>query len=419
MNKNLFSRTAATSFVLGLAMAASAQQANFLSNNHCIYRVDNSQKVLLLPVQEKAEMCNVKVIDGNSQVKAFNIRLASNHIDYYVPLYISEYKNSKNISLDIHVNGTYRNDGGVSSFTCWKNMKYADSYDMTNTEQYRPVYHHTPAYGWMNDPNGMFYKDGVWNLYYQYNPYGSQWENMTWGHSTSKDLLHWEFQGEAVEPDVWGTIFSGSAVVDHNNTAGFGNGTVVAMYTSAGENQTQSLAYSTDNGKTFTKYEGNPIITSNTPDFRDPHMFWNEDIKKWNMILAEGQHMNIYSSDDLKAWKLESQFGAEYGNHSGVWECPDLMKLRVRGTDKYKWMLICNINPGGPFGGSATQYFVGDFDGKKFTCETAPEVTRWMDYGKDHYATVTFDNAPNGRHVAIAWKSNWQNAAQVTDKQYR
>ena len=419
MNKTFLSRNAAASLLLGVAMTASAQATKFLSSNHCIYRVDNSQKVLLLPVQEKAEMCNVKVIDGNSQVKALNIRLASNHIDYYVPLYISEFKDSKNISLDIHVNGTYRNDGGISSFTCWKNMKYADSYDMTNTEQYRPVYHHSPAYGWMNDPNGMFYKDGVWNLYYQYNPYGSQWENMTWGHSTSKDLLHWEFQGEAIEPDVWGTIFSGSAVVDHNNTAGFGNGTVVAMYTSAGENQTQSLAYSTDNGKTFTKYEGNPIITSNTPDFRDPHMFWNEDIKKWNMILAEGQHMNIYSSDDLKAWKLESQFGAEYGNHSGVWECPDLMKMRVRGTDKYKWMIICNINPGGPFGGSATQYFVGDFDGKKFTCETAPEVTRWMDYGKDHYATVTFDNAPDGRHVALAWMSNWQYANQVPTQQYR
>ena len=419
MNKTFLSRNAAASLLLGVAMTASAQATKFLSSNHCIYRVDNSQKVLLLPVQEKAEMCNVKVIDGNSQVKALNIRLASNHIDYYVPLYISEFKDSKNISLDIHVNGTYRNDGGISSFTCWNNMKYADSYDTTNTEQYRPVYHHTPTYGWMNDPNGMFYKDGVWHLYFQYNPYGSQWENMTWGHSTSTDLMHWKFEGTPVQPDAWGTIFSGSAVVDHNNTAGFGNGTVVAMYTSAGENQTQSLAYSTDNGKTFTKYEGNPIITSNTPDFRDPHMFWNEDIKKWNMILAEGQHMNIYSSDDLKAWKLESQFGAEYGNHSGVWECPDLMKLRVRGTDKYKWMLICNINPGGPFGGSATQYFVGDFDGKKFTCETAPEVTRWMDYGKDHYATVTFDNAPDGRRVAMAWMSNWQYANQVPTQQYR
>ncbi len=161
------------------------------------------------------------------------------------------------------------------------------------------------------------------------------------------------------------------------------------------------------------------MITSKTPDFRDPHVFWNEDIKRWNMILAEGQHMNIYSSADLKDWKLESQFGAEYGNHGGVWECPDLMKMKVRGTDEYKWMLICNINPGGPFGGSATQYFVGQFDGHKFTCESAPEVTKWMDYGKDHYATVTFDNAPDGRHVAIAWMSNWQYANQVPTMQYR
>lgn len=298
-------------------------------------------------------------------------------------------------------------------------MQCSDTFDMKNREQYRPVYHHTPAYGWMNDPNGMFYKDGVWNLYFQYNPYGSQWENMTWGHSTSTDLVHWKFQGTPIQPDAVGTIFSGSAVVDKNNTSGFGKDAVVALYTSAAENQTQSMAYSTDNGKTFTKYEGNPIITSNVPDFRDPHMFWNEDIKKWNMILAAGQHMEIYTSDNLKDWKLESSFGAEYGNHGGVWECPDLMKLKVRGTDKEKWMLICNINPGGPFGGSATQYFVGDFDGHKFTCDSKPEVTKWMDYGKDHYATVTFDNAPEGRHVAIAWMSNWQYANQVPTLQYR
>ena len=419
MNNTFFSRTAATSLFMGLAMAVWSQETRFLSSNHCIYRIDNSQKVLLLPVQEKAEMCNVKVVDSNNTVKTFNVRLASNHIDYYVPLYLGDYKDSKALSLDIHVNGTYRNDGELSGFTCWKNMKYADSFDTTNREQYRPAYHHTPAYGWMNDPNGMFYKDGVWHLYYQHNPYGSQWENMTWGHSTSTDLMHWTFEGEAVEADAWGTIFSGSAVVDHNNTAGFGKDAVVALYTSAAENQTQSLAYSTDNGKTLVKYEGNPVITSNTPDFRDPHMFWNEDIKKWNMILAEGQHMNIYSSDNLKDWKLESQFGAEYGNHGGVWECPDLMKMKVRGTDKYKWMLICNINPGGPSGGSATQYFTGDFDGKTFKCETAPDVTKWMDYGKDHYATVTFDNAPDGRHVALAWMSNWQYANQVPTMQYR
>lgn len=409
----------AATVLASLAIAASAQDARFLSSNHCIYRINEQKNYLLLPVQEKAEMCNIKVVKNNTQVKALNVRLASNHIDYYVPLDLKQFGEDAKLALDIHVNGTYRNDGELSGFTCWKNMQLSDTFDTANREKYRPVYHHTPAWGWMNDPNGMFYKDGVWHLYFQYNPYGSQWENMTWGHSTSTDLIHWTFQGAPIEADAWGTIFSGSAVVDHNNTSGFGKGAVVAMYTSAGENQTQSIAYSNDNGQTFTKYDGNPVLTSNTPDYRDPHVFWNEDIKRWNMIMAEGQHMDIYSSADLKEWKLESQFGAEYGNHGGVWECPDLVKMKVRGTDQYKWMLLCNINPGGPFGGSATQYFVGQFDGHKFTCESAPEVTKWMDYGKDHYATVTFDNAPDGRRVAMAWMSNWQYANQVPTMQYR
>ena len=407
---------------LGCTMTVQAQEVQFLSNNHSLYRINSdnqSKKYLLLPVQESAEMSNIKVIGSSRQLKTLNVRLANNHIDYYVPLCLQEFAGEKGLMLDVHVNGTYRTDGGVSTFSCWKNMNFSDTFDMKNREQYRPVYHHTPAYGWMNDPNGMFYKDGVWNLYFQHNPYGSQWENMTWGHSTSTDLVHWKYEGDAVESDALGTVFSGSAVVDKENTSGFGKGAVIALYTSAGESQTQSLVYSTDNGKTFHKYEGNPVITSNVPDFRDPHMFWNEDIKKWNMILAAGQHMEIYTSDNLKDWKLESSFGAEYGNHGGVWECPDLMKMKVRGTDKEKWMLICNINPGGPFGGSATQYFIGDFDGYKFTCESKPEVTKWMDYGKDHYATVTFDNAPEGRRVAIAWMSNWQYANQVPTLQYR
>lgn len=401
--------------------ASYAQQASLLSNNHCLYRISQesqNQECLLLPVQEDAEMANIKVIADNKQVKAFNVKLAKDHVDYFVPLYMDEFAGLKGLALDIHVNGDYSKEG-LNALTCWKEMKFSDAFDMKNREQYRPDFHHTPAYGWMNDPNGMFYKDGVWNLYFQHNPYGSQWENMTWGHSTSTDLVHWKFQGTPIQPDAVGTIFSGSAVVDKNNTSGFGKDAVVALYTSAAENQTQSMAYSTDNGKTFTKYEGNPIITSTVPDFRDPHMFWNEDIKKWNMILAAGQHMEIYTSDNLKDWKLESSFGEKYGNHGGVWECPDLMKLKVRGTDKEKWMLICNINPGGPFGGSATQYFIGDFDGHKFTCESKPEVTKWMDYGKDHYATVTFDNAPEGRRVAIAWMSNWQYATQVPTQQYR
>ena len=419
MIKTILGRTMAATVLASLAFAASAQDARFLSSNHCIYRINEQKSYLLLPVQEKAEMCNIKVVKNNTQVKALNVRLASNHIDYYVPLDLKQFGKDAQLALDIHVNGTYRNDGELSGFTCWKNMQLSDTFDTANREKYRPVYHHTPAWGWMNDPNGMFYKDGVWHLYFQHNPYGSQWENMTWGHSTSTDLLHWTFQGDPVEADAWGTIFSGSAVVDHDNTSGFGKGAVVAMYTSAGENQTQSIAYSNDNGQTFTKYAGNPVLTSNTPDYRDPHVFWNEDIKRWNMIMAEGQHMDIYSSADLKEWKLESQFGAEYGNHGGVWECPDLMKMKVRGTDQYKWMLLCNINPGGPFGGSATQYFVGQFDGHKFTCESAPEVTKWMDYGKDHYATVTFDNAPDGRRVAMAWMSNWQYANQVPTMQFR
>ena len=407
---------------LGCTMTIQAQEVQFLSNNHSLYRINSdnqSKKYLLLPVQESAEVSNIKVIGSSRQLKTLNVRLANNHIDYYMPLCLQEFDDEKGLMLDVHVNGTYRTDGGISTFSCWKNMSFSDTFDIQNREQYRPVYHHTPAYGWMNDPNGMFYKDGVWNLYFQHNPYGSQWENMTWGHSTSTDLVHWKFQGDPVQPDALGTVFSGSAVVDKENTSGFGKGAVIALYTSAGESQTQSMVYSTDNGKTFHKFEGNPVITSNVPDFRDPHMFWNEDIKKWNMILAAGQHMEIYSSDNLKDWKFESSFGEKYGNHGGVWECPDLMKMKVRGTDKEKWMLICNINPGGPFGGSATQYFIGDFDGHKFTCESKPEVTKWMDYGKDHYATVTFDNAPEGRHVAIAWMSNWQYANQVPTLQYR
>ena len=407
---------------LGCTMTVQAQEVQFLSNNHSLYRINSdkqSKKYLLLPVQESAEVSNIKVIGSSRQLKTLNVRLANNHIDYYVPLCLQVFADEKGLMLDVHVNGTYRTDGGISTFSCWKNMSFSDTFDMQNREQYRPIYHHTPAYGWMNDPNGMFYKDGVWNLYFQHNPYGSQWENMTWGHSTSTDLVHWKYEGDAVEPDALGTVFSGSAVVDMENTSGFGKGAVIALYTSAGESQTQSLVYSTDNGKTFHKFEGNPVITSNVPDFRDPHMFWNEDIKKWNMILAAGQHMEIYTSDNLKDWKLESFFGEKYGNHGGVWECPDLMKMKVRGTDKEKWMLICNINPGGPSGGSATQYFVGDFDGHKFTCDSKPEVTKWMDYGKDHYATVTFDNAPEGRRVAIAWMSNWQYANQVPTQQYR
>ena len=373
-----------------------------LGDKHAMLKVKQGEKYLLLPVQESEEIAAIAVLNGdNEMVKRLNVKLAIDRVDYYMPL---ELKGAR--LLDIEFHGDRRQKGAVSEFVCWREMKYSGSFDTTNREHFRPVYHHTPLYGWMNDPNGMFYKDGVWHLYYQYNPYGSQWENMTWGHSTSRDLIHWEAQPLAIEPDWLGSIFSGSCVTNGDE--------VVAMYTSAGHHQMQSIAFSKDGGRTFTKYAGNPVLTtSDVADFRDPRPFWNEDIKAWNLILAAGQEMRIYSSKDLKEWKYESSFGKEYGNHGGVWECPDLFKIDGN------WVLICNINPGGPFGGSATQYFVGQFDGHKFTCESMPKVTKWLDYGKDHYATVSFYNAPENRHVVLAWMSNWQYANQVPTKQFR
>lgn len=380
-----------------------------------IVSLDVTEDYLLLPIQDDAPEGKICVVKDNEQKGTLmNVRLARERVDSYVPFALSAYK-GQHISIEIQ--------GVPETALCWKELKLSGSFDMANKESFRPVYHHTPAYGWMNDPNGMFYKDGVYHLYFQYNPYGSVWGNMHWGHSTSTDLMHWKFEGCAIVPDAWGAIFSGSCVVDHENTAGFGKEAVVAFYTSAkstpwGDIQMQSMAYSLDNGKTFTKYEGNPIVTSSEKDFRDPKVFWYAPGKHWVMILAVGQHMEIYSSVNLKEWKKESEFGAMQGAHGGVWECPDLVEIPVEGTREKKWVLICNLNPGGPFGGSAAQYFVGSFDGKKFVNES-PTQTKWMDWGKDNYATVTWNNAPDGRCIALGWMSNWQYANNVPTRQYR
>ncbi|WP_418943921.1 GH32 C-terminal domain-containing protein [Phocaeicola plebeius] len=380
-----------------------------------IVSLDVTEDYLLLPIQDDAPEGKICVVKDNEQKGTLmNVRLARERVDSYVPFALSAYK-GQHISIEIQ--------GVPETALCWKELKLSGSFDMANKESFRPVYHHTPAYGWMNDPNGMFYKDGVYHLYFQYNPYGSVWGNMHWGHSTSTDLMHWKFEGCAIVPDAWGAIFSGSCVVDHENTAGFGKEAVVAFYTSAkstpwGDIQMQSMAYSLDNGKTFTKYEGNPILTSSEKDFRDPKVFWYAPGKHWVMILAVGQHMEIYSSVNLKEWKKESEFGAMQGAHGGVWECPDLVEIPVEGTREKKWVLICNLNPGGPLGGSAAQYFVGSFDGKKFVNES-PTQTKWMDWGKDNYATVTWNNAPDGRCIALGWMSNWQYANNVPTRQYR
>lgn len=398
-----------------VVQADSSWTIRHLVSEQNIVSLDVTEDYLLLPIQDDAPEGKICVVKDNEQKGTLmNVRLARERVDSYVPFALSAYK-GQHISIEIQ--------GVPETALCWKELKLSGSFDMANKESFRPVYHHTPAYGWMNDPNGMFYKDGVYHLYFQYNPYGSVWGNMHWGHSTSTDLMHWKFEGCAIVPDAWGAIFSGSCVVDHENTAGFGKEAVVAFYTSAkstpwGDIQMQSMAYSLDNGKTFTKYEGNPILTSSERDFRDPKVFWYAPGKHWIMILAVGQHMEIYSSVNLKEWKKESEFGAMQGAHGGVWECPDLVEIPVEGTREKKWVLICNLNPGGPFGGSAAQYFVGSFDGKMFVNES-PTQTKWMDWGKDNYATVTWNNAPDGRCIALGWMSNWQYANNVPTRQYR
>lgn len=406
------------SILLGMTSTSQADSSltvRHLVNEQNIVSLNVTAKFLILPVQDDAPESKVCIVKDNEQRGTLmNVRLARERVDSYVPFILSDYKGQQ-ISVDIQ--------GLPADAVCWKELKLADSFDMSNKETFRPVYHHTPAYGWMNDPNGMFYKDGVYHLFFQYNPYGSVWGNMHWGHSTSSDLIHWNFEGVSIVPDAWGAIFSGSCVVDHNNTAGFGKDAVIAFYTSAkstpwGDVQSESMAYSLDNGKTFVKYAGNPIITSLEKDFRDPKVFWYAPGKHWVMILAVGQHMELYSSVNLKDWKKESEFGKMQGAHGGVWECPDLIELPVEGSRERKWVLICNINPGGPFGGSAAQYFVGSFDGKTFVNES-PVQTKWMDWGKDNYATVTWNNAPDGRCIALGWMSNWQYANNVPTRQYR
>ena len=389
---------------------------NDLGEGHCLVHINTNQRYLLLPVEEVMPDVRVSMIVNNKEVNVADVRLAVNRVDYFVPLDLSNYA-GKNILLKFKL-GSNDPIRGKLSAVCCKEMKLSDTFDTGNREKFRPTYHFSPLYGWMNDPNGMVYKDGEYHLFYQHNPYGSKWGNMHWGHAISKDLINWEHRPDAITPDALGTIFSGSAVVDTDNTAGFGAGAIVAIYTQNSDRQVQSIAYSTDNGRSFTKYENNPVLTSDARDFRDPKVFWHKETQRWIMLLAVGQEMQIFSSSNLKDWAFESSFGEGQGAHGGVWECPDLFELPVDGTNEKKWVLLCNLNPGGPFGGSATQYFVGTFNGKEFVNES-PSKTKWMDWGKDHYATVTWSDAPDNRRIAIAWMSNWQYANDVPTSQYR
>jgi fructan beta-fructosidase len=305
----------------------------------------------------------------------------------------------------------------------------AQSIDSTQQETlYRPTFHFTPKAHWMNDPNGMFYYKNQYHLFYQYHPYSSVWGPMHWGHATSKDLMHWSHQPVAIYPDSIGTIFSGSVVVDHSNTSGFGKPgqtPIVAIFTQhnmegekAGKNnyQQQSIAYSIDDGKTWTKYKGNPVITNpGKRDFRDPKVSWYAPTKKWILTLAVYDHIEFYSSSNLKQWTKESEVGYEgMGVHDGNWECPDLFSMEVNG--KQHWVLLVSVNPGAPNKGSGTMYFVGDFDGHQFKPYDRKE--KWLDYGPDNYAAVTFANTENQK-ILIGWMSNWNYAQAVPTTRWR
>ncbi|GAB3325980.1 glycoside hydrolase family 32 protein [Larkinella ripae] len=294
-------------------------------------------------------------------------------------------------------------------------------------EPYRPRFHFSPQAQWMNDPNGLVFFNGTYHLFFQYHPHGTTWGPMHWGHATSQDLVLWQELPVALFPDELGWIFSGSAVVDANNTSGFGqNGQVplVAIFThhhpkleemKSDRHQYQSLAYSLDEGKTWTKYAGNPVLPNpGIADFRDPKVRWYEPHQKWVMALAVKDRIAFYSSPDLKSWSMESEFGSDRGAHGGVWECPDLLPFRHGGREV--WVLLVSINPGGPNGGSATQYFVGDFDGKTFTPDSAD--IRWLDDGPDNYAGVTFANTGE-RTILMGWMNNWQYANQVPTTLWR
>jgi fructan beta-fructosidase len=310
---------------------------------------------------------------------------------------------------------------------CSNTKKTTSATSSGYNEPYRPQIHFSPAKGWMNDPNGLVYYNNQYHLFYQHYPDSTVWGPMHWGHAVSKDLVHWQQLPIALFPDTLGYIFSGSAVVDVNNTSGFGRGgepPLVAIFTHHDQKgwkaksntfQYQSLAYSLNNGKTWTKYAGNPVLKNpGIKDFRDPKVSWYEADKKWIMTLATLDRVTFYSSPDFKNWTKESEFGKEVGAHGGVWECPDLFPLDYNG--RKIWVLIVNINPGGPNGGSATQYFTGDFDGHTF--KPFETDTRWLDYGPDEYAGVTWSNTGN-RKIFLGWMSNWQYANVVPTSTWR
>ncbi|MDP4239478.1 MAG: GH32 C-terminal domain-containing protein [Bacteroidota bacterium] len=405
MKKTIFSILLA---LLLINMSCNSQKKTASDDLTIDYQIQSSY--ILFPVEEKAPEIKIKVCTSETNDRPiYDVHLALNHIDYWVPLDVKKWRGQK---LALSFQGMHESSLGINE------IKQTNRFDFNYNETYRPQFHFSPEHGWMNDPNGMVYLDGEYHLFYQYNPYGSMWGNMHWGHAVSTDMVSWTYLPIAIAPDSLGTIFSGSAVVDVNNTAGFGKNAMIAIYTSNGKTQQQSISYSTDKGRTFVKYAHNPVLRNpGIADFRDPKVSWNEASRQWVMALATKQTITFYGSPDMKAWTKLSEFGEGIGSHTGVWECPDLFPLNFKG--KTKWILL--VSSGGvPNGGTATQYFIGTFDGTRFTADPLP-YPLWVDYGRDNYAGVTWGNLPSkdGRRIFLGWMSNWDYANQSPTQNFR
>ena len=349
------------------------------------------KKYILIPAANNGSNSRLSVNVGGENILglAQSAKPAADRIDYYIPVNVEKYAGQQ---VEVVLTGVKTTDavyGAICTSDDTKNVI---------DEQFRPLVHFAPQFGWTNDPNGMVRTpNGEWHLSLQYNPYGTSHGNMHWGLSVSNDLMHWNDAPAIIAPDELGSIFSGSAVVDHNNTSGFGKDAIVAIYTSAGQGQRQSIAYSTDGGYTFTKYDKNPVLADpEQRDFRDPKVSWVKD--QWVMVLAVGQVVRFYGSPDLKSWTLLSEFGEGIGSHASVWECPDLFKLNYNGEEK--WVLFVSIT--GPNNANNVQYFVGDFDGKEFHADPLP-YPLFVDGGVNQYASVTWGNAPDNRRVFLGW----------------
>ncbi len=363
-----------------------------------------------IPVHPSAPCVDFDLYDQQGNViSTHRFRLATTQSTMVLPMYVGTHVGQQ---VELRVGAYYENTHMLDS------LSFTATAQMENAEHpYRPIFHHAPAYGWMNDPNGMVYHNGKYHLFYQYYPYDSHWQMMHWGHAVSTDLIHWEQLPIALFPDENGDMFSGSIVIDHDNTAGFGADAMVAVYTTTSPRQAQSIAYSLDEGLTWHKY-GEPVLWNyDLWDFRDPKVSWNSRMNCWIMVLAANTDVQFYRSNNLKDWERTLTWGSSMGQHGAPWECPDLLlDVPVEGTSETMDVLIVSINPYGPQGGSGTQYFLGEFQGNGFKLATTNNnVARWIDMGKDNYAGVTFSGYRDYRNrpVFIGWMSNWQYAGDT------